>query len=71
MKNEITEFDLYDSINIPENTYYLISNNMYNLEFVISQQPTLVLTKSKSLKLMEYVCVEVHDRNSIIKIIVE
>lgn len=71
MKNEITEFDLYDSINIPENTYYLISNNMYNLEFVISQQPTLVLTKSKFLKLMEYVCVEVHDRNSIIKIIIE
>jgi len=71
MKNEITEFDLYDNINIPENTYYLISNNMYNVEFVISQQPTLILTKSKFLKLMEYVCIEVHERNSIMKIIVE
>ena len=67
--NVLRGYTLDDNINIPEHTYYMISNSQHATEFVISQDLEISFTDDNLCILKEWICPEIHPFKTVVKII--
>ena len=69
LENVLRGYVLTDDNNIPEHTYYMISNSQHATEFVISQDLEISFTDDNLCTLKEWICPEIHPFKTVVKII--